>query len=82
MPAGRQGAVVAAINGELIGMLATRPCSVEDLTSWSQNFKLAHSLPDNELRLTAQHALIDACILHPVLATQAGTVLAGASQVL
>jgi hypothetical protein len=76
--AGRQGAVVAAVNGELVAMLASDPCSPETLDSWSAQFRLGAALPCSCLQAPEQHAQVSACVINPVFAAQAGTLLAGA----
>jgi hypothetical protein len=75
--AGRQGAVVAAINGEVVGMLATSPCIPEQLGRWSAQFQLGKAMPQDAVAAVQQHALVDACLVNPVFAAHAGCLLAG-----
>ncbi len=76
---GRQGAAVAAINGEVVGMLATTPCTTEQLGSWAAQFQLGRALSPNALEALQQHALVDACLINPVFAAHTGCLLAGMS---
>lgn len=62
--------MVAAVNGELIGMLATSPCTAEGLDSWAAGFSLARGTVE-------QHVQLDAGIISPVFSAQAGSLLAG-----
>lgn len=80
MLSGRQGAVVASINGEMVGMLASSPCTPELLDSWSAQYRLDHSLPCSSLQDHQHHAQVSACVINPVFATQAGALLAGVFQ--
>lgn len=75
--AGRQGAVVAAINGEVVGMLATSPCTPAQLGRWSAQFHLGKAMPLDAVEAIQQHALVDACLINPVFAAHAGCLLAG-----
>lgn len=62
--------MVAAVNGELIGMLATSPCTAEGLDRWAAGFNLT--------RLSVErHVQLDAGIISPVFSAQAGAMLAG-----
>lgn len=78
-PAGPQGAVVAAVNGEMVAMLATSPCKADLLDSWSTRFRLDQGLPVGSLDEVQQHAQVDACIINPVFSACVGALLAGAS---
>lgn len=69
--------MVAAINGEVAGMLATSPCTSEQITSLSAQFRLGMPLPCDCLEAPQQHAQVDACLISPVFAAQTGTLLAG-----
>lgn len=59
-------------------MLASDPCSPETLDSWSAQFRLDAALPCSCLQAPQQHAQVSACVINPVFAAQAGTLLAGA----
>jgi hypothetical protein len=69
--------VVAAVNGEVVAMLATSPCKADLLDSWSARFRLDQGLPAGSLVEVQQHALVDACIINPVFSACAGALLAG-----
>lgn len=74
--------MVASINGELVGMLATSPVAGGTLQAWSRQFRLqgsgCSSVQAGAVTAAAQqHGLIEACVLNPVFSAQAGALLSG-----
>lgn len=74
-PLGRQGAVVAVIQGEVVGMAATTP-SV-DLDMLRSNFRLEQGLSAGCCHVAQEHAELDVCVMNPVFAKTVGALLSG-----
>jgi hypothetical protein len=74
--AGRQGAVVAVVQGQLVAMAAVTPAV--DLQLLQDNFKLAEGLPPGCCSTAAAHAELDVCVVNPVFSKSVGALLAGA----
>jgi hypothetical protein len=76
---GARAAVVALVNGELVGALAASPCRTADLDSWRAAFRL-QTLPSGVLDSAGQHARLELCVVNPVFVACTGALLAGEGQ--
>jgi len=71
--AGRQGVVLAKMQGEVVGMAATKPGF--DAQLLAANFKMYKSLP--AAGTDQQPAELAMCIINPIFARSVGMFLAG-----
>uniref|UniRef100_A0A383WNS6 Cilia- and flagella-associated protein 61 N-terminal domain-containing protein n=1 Tax=Tetradesmus obliquus TaxID=3088 RepID=A0A383WNS6_TETOB len=72
---GRQGAVVAVVQGQLVAMAAITPAV--DLQLLQDNFNLAEGLPADCCNNATAHAELDVCVVNPVFSKSVGALLAG-----